>query len=201
MTKKEESLMHDPIARFAEWFADAKACAAIAEPTAMTVATATREGKPSARILLLKEHAADGFVFYTNFTSRKSHELTENPHAALCFYWMPLARQVRIEGRVVHVNAATADAYFASRDREKQIGAWASLQSQMLGSRAELEARIAEVTKKYEGKPIPRPPHWSGWRLLPERFEFWSQGDFRLHARDVYARKPDGTWQHALLYP
>jgi pyridoxamine 5'-phosphate oxidase len=125
----------------------------------------------------------------------------ENPFAALCFYWIPLGRQLRIEGRVVRVGDAIADAYFASRARASQIGAWASQQSQLLPSHAELEARIADIGKQYEGREVPRPPHWSGWRLLPERFEFWSQGSHRLHVRDVYARTSDGHWQHGLLYP
>lgn len=192
--------MHDPIAQFTQWLTDAKACAAIIEPTAMTLATAARDGKPSARVVLLKAHDAKGFVFYTNFASRKGHELEENPNAALCFYWMPLDRQVRIEGRATPVSDDEADAYFASRERGKQIGAWASLQSQPLDNRATLEARIAQLTAEYEGKIIPRPLHWSGWRVAPERIEFWSQGTFRLHERNVYTLG-NGGWEHTLLYP
>lgn len=192
--------MHDPIAQFTQWLADAKACAAIAEPTAMTLATATRDGKPSARVVLLKAHDAKGFVFYTNFASRKGHELEENSQATLCFYWMPLDRQVRIEGRATPVSDQEADAYFASRARGKQIGAWASMQSQPLDNRATLEARIAQLTAEYEGKTIPRPLHWSGWRIAPERIEFWNQGTFRLHERDAYTRS-NGGWEHTLLYP
>lgn len=193
--------MHHPISKFSEWFAAAQACSAIREPTAMTLATATATGLPSARIVLLKDHGADGFVFYTNHTSRKSHEILENPHAALCFYWMPLDRQVRIEGSVTRVSDAVADAYFASRPRTRQIGAWASLQSQHLDGRETLDARVAALTATYEGGPIPRPPHWSGWQLAPRSIEFWEQSDARLHAREIYTRAVSGDWQHALLYP
>ncbi len=194
--------MHDPIAQFSEWFAAAKATPAIADATAMTLATATADGKPAARVVLLKGHGADGFVFYTNFTSRKGTELKANPQAALCFYWPVLDRQIRIEGRVAPVSDAEADAYFASRAREKQIGAWASLQSQPLPSREALLTRIAELTKQHEGQPVPRPPHWSGWRLVPTRIEFWSQGDFRLHEREVFTRDhAHAPWRHTLLYP
>lgn len=192
--------MDIPLKHFAEWLADAKSAQQIVEPTAMTLATATRAGKPSARVVLLKDFGPEGFVFYTNMTSRKSDELHENPHAALCFYWMPLERQVRIEGTVTEVSAAEADAYFASRPRDRQIGAWASLQSQVLAARADLEARVAEFEAKYPGD-VPRPPHWSGWRLSPTRIEFWHQNWARLHERMRYVRLSDGSWQQELLYP
>lgn len=192
--------MENPLELFTEWLNAAKACAAIREPTAMTLATASKDGTPSARVVLLKQHDAEGFVFYTNLNSRKSAELKANPKAALCFYWMPLDKQVRIEGTVTAVDAKLADAYFASRDRNKQAGAWASLQSQTLASRPELVTRLAEIEAAYEGKPIPRPPHWSGWRVSPASIEFWEQGDFRLHTRDLYTRRGDG-WSHTLLYP
>ena len=192
--------MENPIELFSDWLVAAQNEDAIREPTAMTLATATREGTPSARIVLLKQHDARGFVFYTNFTSRKSNDLHENPRASLCFYWMPLDRQVRIDGTVTPVDAQEADAYFATRERGKQAGAWASLQSQPMPSRDALVTRIAEVEHHYAGKPIPRPPHWSGWRLAPERIEFWQQGEFRLHQRDVFTRHGNG-WQHTLLYP
>jgi pyridoxamine 5'-phosphate oxidase len=191
----------DPITLFGDWLAAARACAAIREPTAMTLATATRDGKPSARIVLLKQHDPRGFVFYTNLSSRKSEELKANSQAALCFYWMPLDRQVRIEGAAGPVEAAEADAYFASRDRNKQAGAWASRQSAPLKDRPTLVTEVAEIEAKYEGKPIPRPPHWSGWRLTPTHIEFWQQGDFRLHQRDLYTRDAKGGWNHTLLYP
>jgi len=193
--------MHDPIAKFTRWLADATAHAGVKEPTAMTVATATAAGAPSARIVLLKAHDARGFVFYTNLTSRKSAELQQNPHASLCFYWMPLDRQVRIEGTIVQVSDAEADAYFNSRPRARQVGAWASLQSQPLASREALEARVAEIELTYQGVPVPRPPHWSGWRLTPRSIEFWEQSEARLHAREIFTAAADGSWQHSLLYP
>lgn len=194
--------MTDPIAQFSDWFAAARAHPGIKEPTAMTLATATQDGMPAARVVLLKEHGPEGFVFYGNMESRKFRELAANPNAALCFYWQPLDRQVRIEGRVAPVSNEEADAYFATRERGKQIGAWASLQSQPMKNRAEFEARIAEFTQRYDGQTIPRPPHWSGWRLVPTRLEFWSQGEFRLHERDVFTRTDESaSWQHTLVYP
>jgi pyridoxamine 5'-phosphate oxidase len=192
----------DPIAQFEQWFAEARAHPGIADATAMTLATATPEGKPAARMVLLKEAGAEGFVFYGNMESRKFRELAANPQAALCLYWPAMDRQVRIEGGVAPVSAADADAYFASRERGKQIGAWASLQSQPMATREAFDARIAQLTAEYGDKPIPRPPHWSGWRLVPTYLEFWSQGNFRLHARDVYTRESlTAPWQHQWLYP
>jgi pyridoxamine 5'-phosphate oxidase len=192
--------MHDPLAKFSAWLADAKAHSAIAEPTAMTLATATPEGLPSARIVLLKDHGPEGLTFYTNFTSRKSGEIKANPHAALVFYWMPLDRQVRVEGTVSKVSAAEADAYFRSRPRARQIGAWASHQSQPMARREDLEARNAEFEARFAGVDVPRPPHWSGWRVRPKSFEFWIQNAARLHEREIYLKDGDG-WQYTLLYP
>ena len=192
--------MHTPLAKFSAWLADAKAHALIAEPTAMTLATATPEGMPSARIVLLKAHGPEGLTFYTNFTSRKSAEIKANPHAALVFYWMPLDRQVRIEGTVSEVSAAEADAYFASRPRARQVGAWASAQSQPMEMRSDLETRNAEIEQRFEGADVPRPPHWSGWRVTPKSFEFWIQNAARLHEREIYTADGAG-WQHTLLYP
>ena len=192
---------HDPLARFTHWLDDARATPAISEPTAMTLATATPDGVPSARIVLLKEHGPEGFLFYTNLTSRKSRELAGNPQAALCFYWMPLERQVRIEGAIARASDAQADAYFASRPRARQIGAWASLQSQPLEDREALEARAAMIEAQYANQPVPRPPHWSGWRLMPRSMEFWHNNPARLHEREIYTRTADGSWQHGLLYP
>lgn len=166
----------------------------------MTLATATANGLPSARIVLLKEVDAEGFLFYTNLQSRKSRDLKENPHAALCFYWMPMGRQVRVEGVLEQVEDARADAYFASRPRARQLGAWASLQSEPMQSRAELDARVAEMEKRFEGKPVPRPPHWSGWRVAPQHIEFWQASEERLHARHLFTRQGEG-WKHSLLYP
>ncbi len=191
--------MNDPIKKFADWFGQVQS-AGIKEPTAMTLATATAAGMPSARIVLLKAYDARGFVFYTNLASRKGEEMAANPHAALMFYWPALDKQVRIEGTLSPVSDAEADAYFASRERHRQAGAWASLQSQPLDARETLVARVNEIEKKYEGKDIPRPPHWSGTRLAPLRIEFWHQRDARLHDREVYTRTGDG-WSHTLLYP
>lgn len=192
--------MEKPFQLFSEWLDEAKADPEITEPTAMTLATATADGIPSARIVLLKGFSVDGFVFYTNFDSRKSGELKQNPNASLCFYWMKFGKQVRIEGMVAPVSAADADAYFASRPRDRQIGAWASLQSQPLRGRHELEARVAELELQYTNKEVPRPPHWCGWRLVPQRIEFWHQNWARLHERDLFTRDGD-SWKHSLLYP
>jgi pyridoxamine 5'-phosphate oxidase len=191
----------DPVlAKFDAWLADAAAHPHIAEPTAMTLATADLHARPSARIVLLMVHDARGFVFYTNLTSRKGRELAENPQAALCFHWMPLQRQVRIEGAVEQVDDAEADAYFASRPRDSQLGAWASLQSQAMEDPDALRMRMAEMAARYAGRDVPRPAHWSGWRLVPKVVEFWQQGEFRLHDREVY-RMADGGWRMTKLYP
>lgn len=186
---------------FNEWFAMAQADSSIIEPTAMNLATCTVDGKPSNRIILLKAHDERGFVFYTNHEGRKSSELIENPHAALCFWWPSLHRQIRIEGSITTVTNEEADAYFASRRRGSQIGAWASQQSRPMESKAMLEARIAEVEKRFDGKDITRPPHWSGWRLVPHRIEFWYEGDYRIHDRWDYIKQTDGSWKHQLLFP
>lgn len=192
--------MNDPCALFNEWFAKAKGHPGISEPTAMTLATATADGRPSARVVLLKEANADGFVFYTNYEGRKSVELAKNPHAALCFYWMPLNLQIRVEGKVEKVSAKESDDYFASRERGRQIGAWASQQSQPLATREELETRFNEIEKKYEGKDVPRPPHWGGWRLKPDSIEFWHQGTYRLHDRFIFTRQ-NAAWVKSYLNP
>jgi len=172
------------------------------DPTAMSLATADGEGRPSVRAVLLKHFDADGFVFYTNFDSRKGRQLAANPQAALLFLWKMLRQQVqvRVEGMVEPVSAAEADAYFESRHRESQIGAWASLQSQTLDSRETFEARLVEFSAKFEGGPVPRPPHWSGFRVVPEMIEFWYGAGFRLHERQRYART-DGQWSRRMLYP
>lgn len=194
-------MTQDPIALFSAWLAEAKATPAISEPTAMCLATATAEGSPSARMVLLKEHDARGFVFYTNLESRKSHNIAENPKVALCFYWMALTRQVRIEGVAAPVSAQEADAYYASRPRESRIGAWASQQSRPLGSRGELLKAVAAETLRHGIGDIPRPPFWSGWRVTPSYFEFWEQGDFRLHDRLTFTRNAEGGWDTGRLYP
>jgi pyridoxamine 5'-phosphate oxidase len=190
----------DPIELFRQWFADAEA-AEPEYPNAMTLATADAEGRPSARMVLLKGLDDRGFVFYTNLTSRKGRELAENPHAALVFYWKSLTRQVRIEGAIESVSGEDADAYFASRPRLSQIGAWASKQSTPLEGRFELEKRVAKYTAKFNVGAIPRPEFWSGFRLVPARIEFWKEEAFRLHDRSLYTRADDGGWQMEKLFP
>jgi len=172
------------------------------EPTAMTVASIGKDGRPSARTVLLKGFDQRGFVFYTNFESRKGRQLAANPQAALLFHWKMLRDgvQVEIEGTVEPVSAAEADSYFASRPRDSQIGAWASKQSQTLDSRQTLEIRIAEYEQKFAGGEVPRPPHWSGFRVVPELIEFWYGAKFRLHERQRYERV-DGVWHRRMLFP
>jgi len=190
----------DPFAQFHAWLAEAW----VQEPedaNAMTLATATPDGTPAARIVLLKGADERGFVFYTNIESRKGEELAANTRAALLFHWKPLGRQVRIEGRVERVTDAEADAYFATRPRISRLGAWASDQSRTLAGRADLERRLAEYEAKYPGEDIPRPPHWSGFRVVPERFEFWQNMPYRLHDRTVYARAAGVGWTVGRLFP
>jgi pyridoxamine 5'-phosphate oxidase len=171
------------------------------DANAMTLATTTPDGTPSARIVLLKGADERGFVFYTNQQSRKGEELAANARAALLFHWKPQGRQVRIEGRVEHATAAEADSYYATRARLSRLGAWASDQSRPLAERAELERRLAAVEAKYPGEDIPRPPHWSGFRVIPERFEFWQNMPFRLHDRTVYTKSANGGWTVGKLFP
>lgn len=170
------------------------------EPTAMALATATPRGRPSVRTILLKEVNAQGFVFYTNSQSRKGKELAANPWAALCFFWEPLSKQVVVEGKVKPVSAREADAYWASRPRLSQLGAWASRQSAFLGSRSLLLKRIGFYAVRFAGRVIPRPPQWVGFRLIPERIEFWSRHPARLHDRQLYF-KSGGRWKKQTLYP
>jgi pyridoxamine 5'-phosphate oxidase len=172
----------------------------LAEPTAMTLATADAEGRPSARTVLLKGVDDRGFVFYTNTLSRKGEQLAANARAALCFFWEPLKKQVAVEGVVERVTDEEADAYWATRPRDSQVGAWASQQSQPLESRERLLSRAATLAERYAGRDVPRPPHWSGYRVLPERIEFWTAGDARLHHRVCYERR-DGRWTRKLLNP
>ena len=189
----------DPFALFEQWFAEA--CAAEPnDPDAMALATADSEGRPSVRMVLLKAHGPDGFVFYTNVGSRKGGELAANPDAALAFHWKSLRRQVRIEGSVEPVSAEEADAYYRTRTRDSQISAWASDQSQPLDRRETLEARFAELARQFEGRDVPRPPHWAGFRVSPQRMEFWSDGLHRLHERRRFVLE-NGAWTEGLLYP
>lgn len=192
--------MTSPIAQFSEWLEAAKARKDIAEPTAMSLATVGADGQPSLRMVLLKAHDERGFVFYTNLQSHKGRDLAANPKAALCFHWMPMERQVRIQGLAQPVSDAEADEYFASRPRDSQLGAWASAQSQPLPHRGALVAGIAEMAAKFMGRDVPRPPHWSGFRIVPSSIEFWQQGHFRLHDRKRYTREGKG-WKVTGLYP
>lgn len=190
----------DPFALFDIWFAEARA----SEPNdanAMALATAGGDGHPHVRMVLLKSHGPEGFVFYTNEESAKGDQLRENPRAALLLHWKSLRRQVRIEGPVEGVSDAEADAYFASRSRDSQLGAWASDQSRPLENRAQFEARYEEMKSRFDGTDVPRPPHWGGYRLMPERIEFWSDRPHRLHERRLFTGAADGVWTEGLLYP
>jgi pyridoxamine 5'-phosphate oxidase len=189
----------DPFALFDRWFAEARESEP-AEPEAMALATATSDGRPSVRMVLLKSHGRDGFTFYTHDASRKGEEIAANPIAALLFHWKSIGRQVRIEGTVKKVDAETADAYFATRSRDSQIGAWASDQSRPLADRAIFEARYEEMKAKFEGVAVPRPPTWSGYLVSPEIMEFWAAREHRLHERRLFTRT-GGGWTEGLLYP
>jgi pyridoxamine 5'-phosphate oxidase len=192
---------NDPMQQFDIWFKDAEAHE-LNDPNAMTVATADANGRPSARILLLKGQDAKGFVFYTNMNSRKGGELQVNPFVGLCFHWKSLRRQVRIEGPIEQVSDDEADSYFNSRARGSRIGAWASQQSQPLADRETLMNAVAELEEKFAGAPIPRPPHWTGQRLRPLQIEFWEDGEFRLHDRFVFQRPTvDDAWSMQRLSP
>lgn len=189
----------NPIAAFQAWLADAEKSEPN-DPNAMNLATTTAEGRPSARMVLLKGVDDRGFAFYTNLGSRKAQEIADNSHAALCFHWKTLRRQVRVEGGVTQVDDAEADAYFSSRPRLSQIGAWASKQSQPMAGRFEFEARVARYTARFHIAPVPRPPFWTGFRVAPERIEFWEDRPFRLHMRFVF-RRVDRGWATEELYP
>lgn len=193
-------MSEDPFILFDSWFAEANA----AEPglaEAMTLATATPDGHPSARVVLLKDHGPEGFTFYTNGESRKGRELKSNGEAALLFYWKSLARQIRIEGSVAPVSDAEADAYFASRARDSQLGAVASDQSRPLDDRLTFLDRVEAARVRFDGRDVERPAHWGGWRLTPRAIEFWQDMPFRLHHRRLFTRQADGSWTEGLLFP
>jgi len=191
----------NPFQLFERWYREASETE-INDPNAMTVATADADGRPSARILLLKDFDEHGFVFYSNFESQKGRELTMNPFAALCFHWKSVRRQVRVSGPVVRVSDEEADAYFNSRPRGSRVGAWASQQSRPLADRPTLMAAVEKADKAYPGENVPRPPYWSGWRLTPLAIEFWQDGEFRLHDRFRFSRTAEGVpWDIERLYP
>jgi len=189
----------NPVHRFQEWFREAEQ-AGVEVPEAMTLATAAADGAPSARMVLLKGADDEGFVFYSGYVSRKAGELEQNPRAALVFYWRPLGRQIRVEGRVERVSEGESAAYFATRPRGSQLAAWASQQSHPFESREKLERRYAELEQEYAGREVPRPSHWGGFRLRPEAFEFWEHRENRLHDRTCYTRAREG-WRVERLAP
>ena len=197
---REEDVDPDPLRQFAAWYGDA-ARAGLREPGAMAVATSTVGGIPSVRMVLLKRYDEEGFVFYTNYDSRKGRELQANPRAALLFYWDPLGRQIRIEGQTERTSAQDSASYARSRPRGSQLGALASPQSQVIGSRRELEQRVADLAESYADVEVPVPDAWGGFRLLPERFEFWQHREDRLHDRLLYTVEDDWRWRLERLAP
>jgi pyridoxamine 5'-phosphate oxidase len=196
----EKTIDPDPIRLFRRWFDEAIASGSRL-PDSMTLATATKDGRPSARMVLLKQVDDDGFVFYTNYESNKARELDENPRAALVFYWTQLDRQVRVEGRVERISAAESDEYFRTRPRDSQLGALASPQSEVIEGREVLEQRFRDLDAIYRDREVERPEHWGGYRLKPERIEFWQNREGRLHDRILYERQPDGSWTIKRLAP
>jgi pyridoxamine 5'-phosphate oxidase len=197
---KESDLDPNPFKQFDKWFQQALA-AGLSEPNAMTLATASPDGKPSARVVLLKGCDERGFVFFTNYESQKGRELSENPHAALVFYWVDLERQVRISGQVTRVQAEESEDYFRTRPEGSQLGAWVSRQSEVVSGRKVLEDRLDELTQEYRSKPIPLPPYWGGYRLAPNSLEFWQGRPNRLHDRLRYTLQPGGQWLIERLSP
>jgi pyridoxamine 5'-phosphate oxidase len=196
----EEAVDADPVRQFRAWYEHAVA-AGVEQPEVVTLATATPDGRPSARVVLLRGFDERGFVFFTNYDSRKGRELAANPQAALAFYWARVDRQVRVEGRVEKTTAEESDAYFRGRPRASRLGAWASPQSRVIAGRAELDRRLAEVTARHLHGDVPRPAHWGGYRVVPAVVEFWQDRANRLHDRLVYARQADGAWRLQRLSP
>jgi pyridoxamine 5'-phosphate oxidase len=195
-----QSAAMDPMSLFDTWFAEARA-AEPNDPEAMALATADEQGMPSVRMVLLKGHGPEGFTFYTNDHSHKGEQIAENPHAALLFHWKSLRRQVRVEGEVERVGPEEADAYFASRSRDSQLGAWASDQSRPLKDRDTFLARFDAMRERFEGGEVPRPPHWGGYRVVPLLIEFWTDRPNRLHERRLFLRNGAGGWDEGMLYP
>ena len=196
----QENHIENPVELFQRWFEEAKGCG-LQEPTSVALATVDPDGRPAVRIVLLKHFDEKGFVFYTNLASAKGRDLKANPHAALCFHWDPLRKQVRVSGGCQQVPDDEADAYFATRARISQIGAWASKQSQPLEGRWALEKRVAHYTLKFSLGDVPRPPFWSGFRLVPDDMEFWEDRKYRLHDRFVFSRITEGRWTKKQLFP
>jgi len=200
MSQVKKAPFHEPFCKFQEWFNQAQSNPSIVEPTATCLSTVDENSSPSSRMVLLKKFDERGFCFFTNLTSRKGKELASNPNAALCFYWGILGLQIRIEGEVEKVSAKEADDYFASRRRDSQIGAWASKQSHEMKNWEEFQERIDKIAQDFSNQEIPRPPFWSGFRVVPQRIEFWQEGEFRIHKREVYERVENG-WIIKKIYP
>jgi pyridoxamine 5'-phosphate oxidase len=194
------AMADDPFVLFDAWLAEAEASEPN-DPNAMALATADRNGHPAVRMVLLKGHGRDGFMFYTNRESDKARDLADNAHAALLFHWKSLRRQIRIEGPVTLATDAQSDAYFATRGRDSRLGAWASDQSRPLDTRETFEARVADAAVRFADGDVPRPPHWGGYRVVPRRIEFWQDRAHRLHERRLFTAQADGTWNEGLLFP
>jgi pyridoxamine 5'-phosphate oxidase len=201
MPARDPDVLADPIAQFQRWFKQAVNHPQMELPEAMCLSTVNRQGYPTARMVLLKDVDDRGFTFFTNVGSPKAKDLIARPRAALTFHWKPLGRQVRIEGKVLSMPKKTADDYFATRPRLSQIGSWASQQSQTLESRAELDARVSEITERFRGKDVPAPAHWHGFRVIPARIEFWQERPNRLHDRWLFSRRGTGPWKVTRLFP